>query len=95
MRNVKLKIGNWIISSWDDRTDHFMYHYCGVGSPHTVNPHTVVFTKNIRPQPTHPARWRCFLCDKQPPEGLVGAYLMLESEYAYSVINRVLGLTND
>jgi hypothetical protein len=90
-RDVKLTIGDWIISSGPKKNAHFMYHRCSGGRAAIA-----VFTGLSRCGGRLKPHWYCWRCDKPPPEGLVGVYLLLESEYAYEIMGRVMkGAGND
>ena len=88
MRVIKLTIGEWIISSWNPFSTHYMYHtdcHDAEPMPHQGPPPftLVVYCRRVR---DGKQCWHCSRCEKETDEGLVGAYLMLETKYAYDLI---------
>jgi len=89
MRNIKLRIDNWLISNWDEGKCHFLYHACG-----GVHPHAVVYTRlsaGLRSSLLDAPEWRCTVCGKPAPDSIVGAYALLEMDYVGGLVRGVRG----
>ncbi len=90
---VKLEMGAWMLSKIAGPNKHFIYHRCRKEET-TYFPVLYMNTKLHEHYGEGEPRWACGGCLKTPPEELEALYLMLESEYAYSVMQTCILTAN-
>jgi hypothetical protein len=87
----KLTLGDWCIGRRTSGTQHHQMYHCHRahgGKAQGDHHHIVLFTGrsyksdiDSRPRRVTP-RWCCVDCEEIPPDELVGAYILLEMDYA-------------
>jgi hypothetical protein len=84
---VKLEMGDWMIAKFYASSVHFMYHRCHIDkvSYYAAMFHELAFSP--RAGCSNPC-WACAGCGASVPEELETVYLLLESEYAYDIMQK-------
>jgi hypothetical protein len=87
--DVKLEINDWMLAKVFDARRHFLGHRCQDNDHNTYRP--AVYFNDFSTRARHPSgRWACAWCSAAPPEELIGLYLLLETDYAYAVMQKYL-----
>jgi hypothetical protein len=89
-RHIKLELDGWIISRWGGGTLHFIYHNCNdCDEPSAVVYSRMLTLAGLREPLADVPTWRCSRCWREACDDIVGAYILLESDYASDLIERV------
>jgi hypothetical protein len=79
---VKLREGRFSIIDSMRSDFHHIYHRCQPGD--------VYLSRVVATEYTEGVVWACRECEKAPPEGLLGVYLLLEMDDTQDQINNAL-----